>query len=61
MDKKTKYMKQPDPYNFKETGEFIEEYLTKPKEKEEETKEDIISDILCENSLFILLSPHQFW
>ena len=38
MDKNTKYVKQPDPYNFKETGEFIEEYLTKPKEKEAKIK-----------------------
>ena len=40
MDKNTKYMKQPDPYNFKETGEFIEEYLTKPKKKEAKIKSE---------------------
>lgn len=33
-DNKNKYKALPDPYNFKETGKFIAEYLKKPKEKE---------------------------
>lgn len=33
-----KYKATPDPYNFKETGEFIAEYLQKPKAKEEEIR-----------------------
>ena len=37
-ENKNKYKAQPDPYNFKETGEFIAEYLKKPKEKEAEIK-----------------------
>lgn len=40
MDKNTKYKSQPDPYNFKETGEFVAEYLKKPKEKEAEIKKE---------------------
>lgn len=40
MDKDNKYKAQPDPYNFKETGKFIGEYLKKPKEKEEEIKNE---------------------
>ncbi len=39
-DNKTKHMAPPDPYNFKETGEFIAEYLKKPKEKEAEIKSE---------------------
>lgn len=35
-----KYKAQPDPYNFKETGKFIAEYLKKPKEKEAEIKKE---------------------
>ena len=35
-----KYKAQPDPYNFKETGKFIAEYLKKPKEKESEIKKE---------------------
>lgn len=38
MDKSKNYLNQPDPYNFKETGEFIAEYFKKPKEKEETIK-----------------------
>ena len=40
MDKNQKHKNQPDPYNFKETGKFIAEYLTKPKEKMKQDKKD---------------------
>ena len=40
MDKNQKYKNSPNPYNFKETGKFIEEYFRKPKEKEAEIKKD---------------------
>lgn len=39
-ESKNKYKAQPDPYNFKETGKFIAEYLKKPKEKEAEIKNE---------------------
>lgn len=39
MDK-NKYKASPDPYNFKETGEFIAEYLKKPEEKEAQIKNE---------------------
>ena len=38
MDKTNKHKSFPDPYNFKQTGEFIGEYLRKPKEKAEKLK-----------------------
>ena len=37
---KNRFKAQPDPYNFKETGKFIAEYLKKPKEKESEIKNE---------------------
>lgn len=39
-ESKIKHSAPPDPYNFKETGEFIAEYLKKPKNKEPEIRKE---------------------